>query len=78
MSLPNYASKLERTWFYSFRIICWLIFFFLIAPIIVIIPLSFNSEDFFTFTPQMLRLEKEGYSFKHYIDFFTHSDWQTA
>ncbi len=78
MSLPNYASKLERTWFYSFRIICWLIFFFLIAPIIVIIPLSFNSEDFFTFTPQMLRLEKEGFSFKHYIDFFTNSDWQTA
>jgi len=78
MSLPNYASKLEQTWFYSFRIICWLIFFFLIAPIIVIIPLSFNSEDFFTFTPQMLRLEKEGFSFKHYIDFFTNSDWQTA
>ena len=78
MSLPNYASKLERTWFYSFRIICWLIFFFLIAPIIVIIPLSFNSEDFFTFTPQMLRLEKEGFSLKHYIDFFTNSDWQTA
>ena len=26
----------------------------------------------------MLRLEKEGFSFKHYIDFFTNSDWQTA
>ncbi len=78
MGIPIYASKLQRFWYYSFRIICCFVFIFLIAPIIIIIPLSFNAEDFFTFTPEMLRLEKEGFSVKHYVDFFTNSDWQTA
>ncbi len=55
MSLPIYASTGQKIWYYSFRVICGLIFFFLIAPIITIIPLSFNAEDFFTFTPEMLR-----------------------
>ena len=32
--LPPYASTGQITWYYSFRIICALIFFFLIAPII--------------------------------------------
>ena len=30
------------------------IFFFLIFPILVILPLSFNAENFFTFTKAML------------------------
>jgi putative spermidine/putrescine transport system permease protein len=55
-----------------------LIFFFLIAPIVVIIPLSFNAENFFTFTPEMLSLDPAGFSTKHYQDFFTSSDWQLA
>ncbi|HCP81970.1 MAG TPA: polyamine ABC transporter permease [Octadecabacter sp.] len=77
-SLPPYATTGQRIWHYSFRIICGLIFFFLIAPIVVIIPLSFNAQDFFTFTPEMLALDPEGYSTKHYEDFFTNSDWQLA
>jgi putative spermidine/putrescine transport system permease protein len=68
----------QRIWFYAFRVICGLVFFFLIAPIVVIIPLSFNAEDFFTFTPAMLSLDPAGYSLKHYQDFFTNSDWQGA
>jgi putative spermidine/putrescine transport system permease protein len=76
--LPPYASPLQRTWHYAFRVICGLIFFFLIAPILVIIPLSFNATDFFTFTPEMLRFEAAGYSLKHYDDFFTSNDWQLA
>jgi putative spermidine/putrescine transport system permease protein len=76
--LPPYASTGQRAWYYSFRVICGLIFFFLIAPIMVIIPLSFNAEDFFTFTPEMLSLQPEGFSTKHYEDFFTNSDWQLA
>ncbi|MCW1951229.1 MAG: ABC transporter permease [Octadecabacter sp.] len=77
-SLPPYATTGQRIWHYSFRIICGLIFFFLIAPIIVIIPLSFNAQNFFTFTPEMLALNPEGFSTKHYEDFFTNSDWQLA
>ena len=76
--LPPYATAGQRVWYYSFRVICGLIFFFLIAPILVIIPLSFNSQDFFTFTPEMLALQPEGYSTKHYDDFFTNNAWQQA
>ena len=77
-SLPPYASPLQRTWHYTFRFICGLIFFFLIFPILVILPLSFNAQDFFTFTPEMLALKPEGFSFKHYDDFFNNPDWQQA
>jgi len=76
--LPPYATLGQRIWFYSFRVICGLIFFFLIAPIITIIPLSFNAENFFTFTPGMLALDPEAYSLRHYQDFFTSPDWQQA
>ena len=78
MGLPPYATTGQRIWYYAFRVICGLIFFFLIAPIMVIVPLSFNAEDFFTFTPAMLALDPEGYSLKHYEDFFTNDDWQQA
>lgn len=74
--LPPYASTGQRIWYYTFRVICGLIFFFLIAPIITIIPLSFNAENFFTFTPEMLRLDPAGYSLKHYRDFFGNPEWQ--
>ncbi len=77
-ALPPYATTGQRIWFYSFRVICGLIFFYLIFPILIIIPLSFNAQDFFTFTPEMLTLQPEGYSLKHYEDFFTNSDWQLA
>ena len=77
-ALPPYATTGQRVWYYTFRVICGLIFFFLIAPILVIIPLSFNAQDFFTFTPEMLALDPEGYSLKHYRDFFTNTQWQQA
>jgi putative spermidine/putrescine transport system permease protein len=41
-------------------------------------PLSFNAQDFFTFTPEMLQFKPEGYSLKHYQDFFTSNDWQRS
>ncbi|MCV2882525.1 ABC transporter permease [Actibacterium sp. XHP0104] len=78
MDLPPYATTGQRVWFYTFRVICGLIFFFLIAPIVVIMPLSFSSQDFFTFTPEMLAFEAEGYSLKHYKDLMTSPDWQKA
>ncbi|MEM9320163.1 MAG: ABC transporter permease [Pseudomonadota bacterium] len=76
--LPPYATPLHRTWYYGFRVLCGLIFFFLIAPIVIIIPLSFNAQDFFTFTPEMLRLDPAGYSTQHYEDFFANPNWQQA
>ncbi len=76
--LPIYATTGQTIWFYAFRVICGIIFFFLVAPIVVVIPLSFNAQDFFTFTPEMLSFDPAGYSLKHYRDFFTNSDWQSA
>ena len=78
MALPVYASPLQRAWYYSFRFICGIIFFFLIFPIIIIIPLSFNSLPFFTFTPEMLRLDPSAFSLVNYKDFFGNPDWQGA
>ncbi|MEM9574444.1 MAG: ABC transporter permease [Pseudomonadota bacterium] len=77
-ALPPYSSKAQIGWYYGFRTICALIFFFLIFPILIIIPLSFNAQDFFTFTPEMLRLDPAGYSLKHYDDFFTSDAWQSS
>ena len=44
--LPPYATLGQRIWHYAFLTLCALIFFFLIFPIIIIIPLSFNAQDF--------------------------------
>ena len=65
-SLPPYATAGQVLWHNAFKFICGAIFFFLIAPIITIIPLSFNAQNFFTFTPEMLSLDPAGYSLKHY------------
>ena len=74
-SLPPYATTGQVLWHNTFKFICGAILFFLIAPIVTIIPLSFNAQDFFTFTPEMLSLDPAGYSLKHYQDFFTNQDW---
>ena len=71
MALPSYASPLERAWHYLYLVICGLIFFFLIAPIVVIIPLSFNAEPFFTFTPAMRSLDPDGFSLRWYQSLLT-------
>lgn len=76
--IPAYATVGQRVWYYGFRVICGLILFFLIFPIMVIIPLSFNALPFFTFTPEMLALDPAGYSLRNYEDFLTNSDWQGA
>ena len=78
MPPPTYAGPLERTWYYGFRFLCGLIFTFLIVPILVIMPLSFNAVPFFTFTPEMLSLDPEGFSLRWYEDFFSSLNWQGA
>ncbi|NIZ60443.1 polyamine ABC transporter permease [Sedimentitalea sp. CY04] len=76
--LAPYLTSGQVLWHFTFRVICGAIFVFLITPILVVMPLSFNSQDFFTFTPEMLRFDPEGYSLKHYRDFFSNQDWQNA
>jgi putative spermidine/putrescine transport system permease protein len=78
MALPTYAGPLERTWYYTFRVICGLIFFFLIAPILVMIPLSFNAQPYFTFSREMLTLNPDGYSLRWYQDLFNSQSWMQS
>ena len=73
-----YLTPGQVLWHFAFRIICGAILVFLITPILVVMPLSFNAENFFTFTPEMLRFDPEGYSLRHYKDFFNSSAWQGA
>lgn len=75
MALPSYAGPVERAWYYTYRLICAAIFFFLIAPILVIIPLSFNAEPYFTFTPAMLSFDPDGYSLRWYRDIVNNEQW---
>jgi putative spermidine/putrescine transport system permease protein len=66
MALPTHASTLERVWHYTYLTICALIFLFLIAPILIVIPLSFNAEPYFTFTEKMLKFDPTGFSTRWY------------
>ncbi len=75
MALPSYAGPVETAWYYGFRLICAFIFIFLITPILVIIPLSFNVEPYFTFTQGMLSLDPEAYSLRWYDDFISNTQW---
>jgi putative spermidine/putrescine transport system permease protein len=75
MSLPPYAGTGERIWYYSYRVICGLIFLFLIFPIIVIVPLSFNAEPYFTFTKEMLTFDPDGYSLRWYEALLGSEEW---
>jgi putative spermidine/putrescine transport system permease protein len=54
-----------------FYLICALIFFFLIMPIFVIIPISFSSARFLQFPPQ-------GFSLQWYADYFGSRTWISA
>ena len=78
MALPLHATLSERIWYYLFRFICAAIFLFLIFPILVMLPLSFNAQPYFTFTQEMLSFDPEGYSLRWYEDFFSSTAWQEA
>jgi putative spermidine/putrescine transport system permease protein len=70
MALPPYAGPGETLWYYSFRFICGAIFLFLILPVIIVVPLSFNIEPYFTFTQGMLTLDPAAFSLRWYQDIF--------
>lgn len=78
MALEAHAGPAERAWYYTYRFICALIFIFLIGPIFVIVPLSFNAEPYFTFTPEMLSFDPAGYSLRWYESFISDINWQLA
>ena len=66
MALPAYATTGQYAWHYTYRTFCGLVLFFLVAPLIVVIPLSFTSSAFLSFTPEMLALDPEAFSLRWY------------
>jgi len=80
MSLPKYTSLNYRIWHYTYLTICGLVFFFLIAPLFVILPLSFNAEQYIHFSAKMLALDPEGFSLRWYEDMIwgTKNPWGLA
>jgi len=70
MALPPYAGPGETLWYYSFRFICGAIFLFLILPVVIVVPLSFNIEPYFTFTQGMLTFDPAAFSLRWYQDIF--------
>ena len=75
MALQPYVRLPGRIWHYSFLTYCGMVFTFLIAPLIVIIPLSFNVEPYFTFTPGMMSLDPEAFSLRWYRDIIENEQW---
>ncbi len=68
MALPAYATPAERVWHVALRLIVGAVLAFLMLPILVVIPLSFNSEPFFN-------LPMPGLSLRWYQDFLASDRW---
>ena len=80
MALPNYTPLHYKIWHYTYLSICGLVFFFLIAPLFVILPLSFNAEQYIHFSEKMLALDPDGFSLRWYKDMIwgTKNPWGLA
>ena len=68
MALPSYATTTQRTYYYAYLFFCFVVFFFLIAPLVAIIPISFSKSPFMLFTEGMLAWppDPEAWSFRWY------------
>ena len=72
------AGTSERTGRFIYAGFCVAVFLFLVAPILVIVPLSFNAEPYFTFTDGMLRLDADAYSMRWYRQIVENEVWTRA
>ncbi len=68
MALPSYTTPIQRTYYYGYLFFCFVVFFFLIAPLVAIIPISFSKSPFMLFTEGMLAWppEPEAWSLRWY------------
>jgi putative spermidine/putrescine transport system permease protein len=75
---PSYYTFWHILGSYSLKFSALLVLFFLIMPILVIVPLSFNVEPFFTFTKGMVTLQPEAYSLRWYEAIIANENWILA
>ena len=72
------GNSWERAGRIGYLTFCSAVFLFLTAPILVIVPLSFNVEPYFTFTEGMLSLDPEAYSLRWYRTVAEDPEWLRA
>ena len=75
---PQYYTIWHKFGAYSLKFTAWAVLFFLILPVLVIVPLSFNAEPFFTFTRGMLTFEASAYSLRWYAAIIENPNWVLA
>ena len=68
MALPSYSTPVQKTYYYAYLFFCGVVLFFLIAPLIAIVPISFSRSPFMLFTEGMLAWppEPEAWSLRWY------------
>ena len=71
LNLPPYASIGQRIAWWGFLAFCAMVFLFLVAPLIAIVPLSFNQSTFLTYP-------MPGVSLRWYEAFFNSAPWQLS
>ena len=78
MQFPKYFTVWQKIGMHSLRLTAWAVLAFLMIPILVIVPLSFNAEPYFTFTAGMLSLDSDAYSLKWYAEIINDEKWMLA
>ena len=63
MALPSYTTRGQKAWHYSYLVFCGLVLFFLVAPLVVVIPLSFTNSPYLQFLPEMKIFSFDTWSF---------------
>lgn len=70
-SFPAYATVWDKAGWWAVRALCAGVLLYLLAPIMVIIPLSFSSSSFLSYP-------MPGWSLQWYENLFTSPDWSRA
>ncbi|RYH08332.1 ABC transporter permease [Tropicimonas sp. IMCC6043] len=76
--LPAYFTIWHILGHYGLKFLAWAVLAFLMLPIVIIVPLSFNTEPYFSFTEGMLELDPAAYSTRWYAEIFTEPKWLLA
>jgi len=75
---PSYYTPSQKLGSLLLTASAYAVLAFLMIPILVIIPLSFNAEPFFSFTEGMLAFEPSAYSLKWYEQILSDDKWLLA
>ena len=60
MVFPSYTTTKQKLWHYFYLFFCGFVLFFLVAPLVVVIPLSFTNSPYLQFIPEM-KIKKDLY-----------------